>query len=284
MTLSAPDPGNPALPSEQDPRIGFTVPTTAVEGQERAGVLVLHGFTGSVYSVRDWALSLTPEYSVSAPALPGHDGSWEDLADTTWHDWYDAVARELDVLRERHERVVVAGLSMGGALALRLAETRPQDVDGVVVVNPALSLHNRAARAAGVVRRFVGSTPGIGNDVAKPGANEHAYERTPVAGVAQLNRLMAVTTRGLGRVEAPVLVLRSRQDHIVSDPSHERIMRGCSGPVETVILPRSYHVATLDHDAPTVNARTRGFVSAVASGICPITGTPLPQKAGGNRD
>lgn len=266
--------------------VGRADETTGDGGEASVGVLVMHGFTGSVYSIRDWALSLSPDYTVTAPALPGHRTRWQDLATTSWGDWYDHVAEHLRSLQADHDRVVVAGLSMGGALALRLAECFGHDdgerpVDGVVVVNPGLSTRNPAAPAAKVIRHVMASAPGIGSDIAKAGAEEHAYPRTPVAGVAQLNELMRVTTKELGNITAPVLILRSRHDHVVSDAAHERIMARSSGPVETVILPRSFHVATLDHDAPVVNARTRSFVAAIAAGRCPITGTalaPIPRE------
>lgn len=268
------------LPSEEHPRVAFErVADPADPTVPSAGVLVMHGFTGAVFSVRDWALSLTPQHAVAVPALPGHtdddDAGWQQLGATTWQDWYDHAAAHVRNLAERHDRVVVAGLSMGGALALRLAQTLPDVVAGVVVVNPALSLHNRAARGARVAQRVLKTTAGIGSDIAKSGVNEYAYPRTPLAGVAQLNDLMKITTKDLGRITAPVLLLRARQDHVVSDAAHERIMRGCSGPVETVVLPRSFHVTTLDHEAEVVNARTRAFVDAVADGRCPITGLPL---------
>ncbi|MDO5618469.1 alpha/beta hydrolase [Kocuria sp.] len=273
-------PSGVVLPSEEDPRVAFRIPGT---GPQSVGVVVIHGFTGSVYSVRDWALSFTPEHSVVVPALPGHrEPGWEALGASTWKDWYRHVHALVSDLAQSHTRVVVAGFSMGGALALRLAETMPEVVDGVVLVNPALSLHNRAAPAAFVLRHAVTSTGAVGSDVAKAGVDEYAYDRTPVAGVAQLNQLMKRTSRHLGQVRAPVLVLRSRQDHVVSDSSHERIMAACSGPVETIMLPDSYHVATLDHDAPVVQARSRAFVDLIGQGKCPITGKPLDATRGGS--
>lgn len=277
---------HPDLPTEADPRVAFTMTaarsahSTSGSGDSPApqpvGVLVIHGFTGSVYSVRDWALNFIPEHSVVVPALPGHESTWEDLSTTTWQQWYTHVADLLAELASSHERVVVAGFSMGGALALRLAEAMPEVVDGVVVVNPALSLHNRAARAASVLHHVVKSTRAVGSDVAKAGMDEHAYGRTPTAGVAQLNQLMRLTRNKLTEITVPVLVLRSRQDHVVSKASHELIMQRCRGPVETVVLPRSYHVATLDHEAEVVLNRSRLFVDSIAQGRCPVTAAALP--------
>ena len=120
------------------------------EGGE-VGVLLCHGFTGSPQSLRPWAEYLAEHgLTVSLPLLPGHGTRWEDLQITGWQDWYAEVDRELRALRERCAQVFVFGLSMGGALALRLAAKHGDAVSGVVVVNPANKVHGLAgARPAG---------------------------------------------------------------------------------------------------------------------------------------
>src|SRR5579859_1859428 len=88
----------------------------------RVGVLLCHGFTGSPQSLRPWARHLAEAgFRVSLPLLPGHGTRWKDLQSTTWQDWYAEVDKALRVLREDCDSVFVAGLSMGGGLALRLA-------------------------------------------------------------------------------------------------------------------------------------------------------------------
>ncbi|NED80030.1 alpha/beta fold hydrolase, partial [Streptomyces sp. SID11233] len=83
---------------------------------------------------------------------PGHGTRWQDLQVTGWEDWYAEVDRAFAELRERCATVFVAGLSMGGALALRLAERRGDAVAGLVLVNPALKVHGLAAHALPVAR------------------------------------------------------------------------------------------------------------------------------------
>ncbi|MBD4563462.1 alpha/beta fold hydrolase, partial [Xanthomonas citri pv. citri] len=68
--------------------------------------------------------------------LPGHGTRWEDLAATGADEIRAAVRAVVDLELARHGRVVMAGISMGGALALDAAAHRP--VAGVLVVNPAL--------------------------------------------------------------------------------------------------------------------------------------------------
>ena len=103
------------------------------------GVLVLHGFTGSPRSMRPWAEHLAEAgFTVDLPRLPGHGTTWKDMQVTRWDDWYAEADRSLTALRERCATTFVVGLSMGGSLSLRLAEKRPDDVAGLVLVNPAV--------------------------------------------------------------------------------------------------------------------------------------------------
>ncbi|MFI7493217.1 alpha/beta hydrolase [Kocuria sp. M4R2S49] len=248
-----------------------------------AGVLVLHGFTGVPFSVRPWGRALHEAGAdVVGPVLPGHGTRWEDLAAVRWEQWRDHAAQQVQELRARHDVVVVCGLSMGGALALHLAAILP--VDGVVALNPALSLVSRTARLAPALHRAVPSVPGVGDDISLPGVTEHAYPRTPVAGVAELGRFMARTRRMLPAVTAPVLVLRSQHDHVVSDASHFHVLRRVGGDVELVRLSQSFHVATLDREADVVSARSVRFLDDLLAGRNPVTARPLrPGLRGGRR-
>src|SRR5689334_3418170 len=96
---------------------------------------------------------------------------------STWQDWYAAIDEALTRLRERCSTVVVAGLSMGGCLALRLAQQRPADVAGLVLVNPSVTVEDPRLRLLPVLRRLTGSFPGIASDIKKEGSVELAYDR-----------------------------------------------------------------------------------------------------------
>src|SRR6476646_5499568 len=103
------------------------------------GAVLCHGLTGMPGSLRAWGEQLAGAgLTVRVPRLPGHGTRWQDANRTTWQDWYAELERAFDEVRSRCERVFVMGLSMGGTLALRLAQQRGDDVAGVVVVNPSL--------------------------------------------------------------------------------------------------------------------------------------------------
>jgi carboxylesterase len=236
----------------------------AAEGGE-VGVVLSHGFTGSTQSLRPWAEHLAGAgLTVRLPRLPGHGTRWQDLNDTRWPDWYGEVERSFDDLRGRCRQVFGMGLSMGGTLVTRLAEQRPAEVAGLVLVNPSLGSERKDVKyALPLLHRVVPSLAGIGSDIRKPGMTELAYGRTPLRAMHSLSRLWPLVVADLGRVTAPVLLYRSRVDHVV-EPMSGRLLRegAASTEVTEVILEDSYHVATLDHDAPTIFAGSLEFVRA----------------------
>ncbi|MBT3149752.1 alpha/beta fold hydrolase [Streptomyces sp. CHD11] len=237
------------------------------EGGETA-VLLCHGFTGSPQSLRPWAEHLAARgLTVSLPLLPGHGTRWQDLGVTGWQDWYAQVDRELRLLRERSERLFVAGLSMGGALALRLAARHGDAVSGVMVVNPANKMHGVAAHALPVLRHLVPTTKGIASDIAKPGSTEIGYEKVPLHAAHSLRNFFRLVDGELPQVTQPLLLMRSPQDHVVPPADSARILgRVSSTDVTEVLLEQSYHVATLDHDAERILEESTAFIGRLAPG------------------
>ncbi len=233
------------------------------------GVLLCHGFTGSPQSLRPWAQHLAARgLTVSLPLLPGHGTRWEDMQLTGWQDWYAEVDRELRSLRERCTRVFVAGLSMGGALALRLAAKHGPDVAGVVVVNPANKVHGLAAYTLPVSRHFVRTAPGIASDIAKEHSVEIGYDRVPLHAAHSLRNFFRLVDGELPQVTQPMLLLRSAEDHVVPAADSARILsRVSSTDVTEIVLEQSYHVATLDHDADRIFEESLAFIGRLAPSV-----------------
>jgi carboxylesterase len=162
--------------------------------------------------------------------------------------------------------VFLAGLSMGGGLALLLAARRGVEVGGVAAVNP--SVHSRDPRmlALPVLRHVVPSLGAIGSDIAMPDVLEGAYERTPLHAAWSLTKLWEEIQRELPRVDQPLLLYRSRIDHTVGPSSLKIIQQRASSTDVTVVnLERSYHVATLDYDADLIFDGSSAFFHRLAS-------------------
>jgi carboxylesterase len=228
------------------------------------GVLLVHGFTGCPQSLRPWAEHLAAAgLTVRLPRLPGHGTRWQDLNRTVWQDWFGEVERAFDELRARCSAVFCMGLSMGGTLALRLAETRPDEPAGLVLVNPSVLTLRREAKLLPLLRLLVPSVRAVGNDIKRPDRQELAYDRTPVRAAASLSALWKLVRADLAQVRAPLLLAVSAEDHVVEPLNAETVWNGvCSASKRRLDLPNSYHVATLDNDARTLFEASLDFVRA----------------------
>lgn len=230
------------------------------------GVLLCHGFTGTPQSLRPWGEALAAAgLTVALPRLPGHGTTLEEANLTHWEDWYAELDRALTLLGERCDEVFVMGLSMGGTLAIRLAEEHGADVAGLVLVNPSLLTKRPDRFVLPLVRWLLPSVPGIASDIKKPGMTELAYGRVPVKAAYQLSRLWVTTRTDLAKVTQPILVFRSSEDHVVEPDSCVMLLAKVSSTdFREVVLEDSYHVATLDNDAETIVAGSLDFVRRLA--------------------
>lgn len=234
-------------------------------GDGEVGVLLVHGFTGCPLALRPLAERLVEAgYRVELPRLPGHGTRWQDLQQARARDWTREVQAAFDNLAHRTRAQVAVGLSFGGGLVLHLAQARPDALAGIVLINPwvdRLARESPLAPALPLLQWLVPAVPGVGNDIAKPGADERPYNKVPLKALVSARRLLAEVRDRLGEVRTPLLVLTSRQDHIVSTADSERILREvASERVEHVWLERSYHVATLDYDGDEIVERVLAFI------------------------
>ncbi|MFD8479601.1 alpha/beta hydrolase [Kitasatospora sp. NPDC059673] len=230
------------------------------------GVLLVHGFTGSPQSMRPWAEHLADAgLTVSVPLLPGHGTRWQDLQPTRWEDWYATAEAALTELADRCEQTFVFALSMGSALALKLAEKHGDRISGLVLVNPSVRADNPATVLLPVLRHLLPSLPGIASDIARPDTAEVAYDRIPLHAAWSLARLWKSVQAGMPAVTQPVLLLHSPQDHVVSPSNSAMVLaRISSTDVTELLLDRSFHVATLDHDAGLIFGASLDFVRRLA--------------------
>jgi len=233
------------------------------------GVVVAHGFTGSPYSMRPWAEHLAAAgYSVRLPRLPGHGTTWQDCNTRTWQEWYATVEAAYEELAAHCQIVFAAGLSMGGTLATRLAERVGDRLGGLVVVNPSYATTRFDAKFAPLAKYFLKSQKGIGSDIKDQSVpSEGGYDRTPVVAFTELQKLWKLVVPNLPKITAPVLMFRSLTDHVVEPLSAKLLHAGARNTtVREVLLPNSYHVATLDHDKQTIFDGSVEFIESIVSG------------------
>ena len=248
-------------------------PWSAV-GRGRHGddaVIVVHGFAGNPIGTRPLGQHLAARgYSVEVPLLPGHGTSHHDLARTRYADWYGAVDRLVDHLAPRCRRIAVIGHSMGGTIALDLAARRAADIAAVVVINPSVRVPpGLLPQLSGLLqylvpfvpRQLAGMPP---NDIARDGVEEGSYALVPARAarslLVELDRIRA----GLLDVTAPLLVVRSLEDHTVAPRNAREVLElAGSRDLRQLVCHHSYHVPQLDEDGPLVAATISTFLDEV---------------------
>ena len=270
---------NPALSQE----------SLFVEGGP-VGFLLVHSLGGSPAELRHVATSLTREgYTVCCPLLAGHGGTREQLAATSWSEWYAGLEEAHDQLRARCQFIIVGGLSAGGVMTLRLAAQRPADVHAITLFSPTLwpdgwaipwrmrlmklILHKWVANLFflkerepfGIkderMRRFL-----LGALEHQPGGKDRLsgyYGGT----IQEFRWMVQAVKSGLSAIKQPTLLIHPREDDRSSLNNSMQLASKLSGIVDLVVLNDCYHVCTLDRQRDLVVERTLVFADRVAGHV-----------------
>jgi carboxylesterase len=237
-------------------------------GTTSVGVLVIHGFTGNPSSMRGIAEAMAElGHHVEMPRLPGHGTTVEEMVTTRWSDWTDEVRAAHGRLSARVDEIVVVGLSMGGSLTLWSGFELTKIV-GLVAVNPAAT--PQADEVLAMIQEMVDDgteiAPAIGGDIADPDVRESSYDGAPLRPLLSFMREgLAPMTNRYAELTMPLLLITSRQDHVVEPANSEHLAASYGGEVEHVWLERSYHVATQDYDRADIERMTGEFVARVTA-------------------
>ncbi|MDR0528360.1 MAG: alpha/beta fold hydrolase [Zoogloeaceae bacterium] len=264
--------------------------TPPILSSGRAGVLLIHGLTGTPSEMRFVARGLMAEgFETECVRLAGHCGSEADLLATGWRDWFASVEEAAEVLRQRVDHLFVAGLSMGAVLAIKYAIEHPEKTSGLGLygatffydgwsvprywtsLTPLLAFFVRLGFGRNLV--FMESEPyGVKNErlrriiagkMLAGDARAAGLPGNPWPSLEQFFRLSRDVQKNLHRVRAPALALHAREDDVASLKNVFLIQRSLGAPVETVILANSYHMITVDQEKTVVVARSADFFRRV---------------------
>ena len=241
-------------------------------GRRLSGVLILHGFTANLDSVRELFGPLGQTgLEVSAPLLRGHgQESPEHLRGVTWQDWLEDAEQAMNALAGNDGRVIVIGHSMGALLALHLAARHPELIDSLVLATPPIRLVSPLAPGgplhflSGLVSMLVDRwdlTPCFA-DLHNAIIPEN-YRWAPTRSIISLFDLVTATLPVMRDVCAPVLVIHGRSESIVMPESADLVMQAISTPPgekSVVWLEKSDHQVFCDCERHRAVGAVREFV------------------------
>lgn len=232
-----------------------------LNGSPEQAILFLHGLTASPSEVYPTALYLNQHfgYTVSGPLLPGHGSHPRFLNRTTWQDWYMAAWQELSFLLANFEKVWVAGLSMGGLLALHAAR-RIQGLQGAITINapvyPRGSLLIPVSSLVKFVCPYHKKSPGW-NDLARQG--RYTYSVMPTGAFDSMMSLRNTIRREARDISIPVLIIQASQDEVVWPKSGSYLAKTIPRSL-LVRLERSQHIATMGVEMYKIGQAIDDFV------------------------
>lgn len=232
-----------------------------------SAILLIHGFTGSPAHVRIIGDTVhAAGFSTEGILLPGHCTTLEDMAKSTGAQWLDACREAYLRMTKKYRRVAVGGLSLGGVLALLLAEEF--DPACVVLFAAAMKYKNAVNNLSPVAKHLVKTLPWRERPYSPEEflyAYDIGYAGTPVAKVEDMTRLQKRAREGLSGVTCPVLAFQSHLDGSVHHTAPELIMRGVTSRVKEISwVDRSPHVLTLGPDREYVCGRVIDFLRRYA--------------------
>lgn len=210
----------PFDPAMADAELGWVAPSRIASsprcpaGRPRGIAILVHGLSDTAFAMRDLAVSLSNLcFESRVLLLPGHGTRPADLMVVDHEDWLDHVEAAVLQAGRENEVVVIAGFSLGAALAVTVAAEWPGQVDAVIGLSPAYRIESpllaRQARWIAAFRPWLRSGP----------REEFArYEAMPTRGIASTSavlRAMDASVRRQAGLQMPWLVVQSEDDEVV---------------------------------------------------------------------
>ncbi len=230
------------------------------------GVLLIHGFTGSVAETRPMGEYLAARnLTVRCPLLPGHGTSPEALTRIAWQEWTGEVEAEFRALGKDCDRVFVGGLSLGALLTLWLGSQHPE-IDGLIPMAPAIEVQNRLMPLSLGLRHVLTYNPmgPIGDaDLGDPAAQDRiwCYDQLPLWGAAEVYLLMRQVRQGLPTIRQPILIFQGRRDQQVTERAAQLVHDGVSSEDKTLVwLEHSGHNLLVDGEREAVWAQSYEWI------------------------
>lgn len=255
-----------------------------VKASRDKGVLLIHGLSGTPLEMKYLAKKLFRRgFTVHVPQLAGHGVDQAALLKTTWRDWYASVETAYRELAAEVRHVYVAGICVGGGLAVALAAH--ERVEGVGVYSMTFIYDGwnmtRWVRSAPLLAlvanlpylrslRFEEPYPyGLKDErirarVADAADNtlDGALSHLSLGSLYQMHWFGRYVSKVAPKVVAPTLLLHAREDDMSSPNNAFKLRNRLGGAVDLRFLDDCYHMIHVDRSRDLVADMTADFFGA----------------------
>ncbi|MDQ6824934.1 MAG: alpha/beta fold hydrolase [Candidatus Eremiobacteraeota bacterium] len=230
-----------------------------------SGVLLMHGFSGSCFEVRELGALLKREgYGVLAPVLAGHGTHPDDLSAINSTDFFSMAEDVYRQARSRYAKLYIVGQSMGGTLGLHLAAHHP--VDGIVTIAAPVYMAIPIERGIPLAHRWSPWRNVVSNFSAWRG-EVVGYRTTPTSSLLVFLEVLEYVRKELPAVRAPLLALHSTRDETVPASNADYIVSHVSSDIRrSRVYPAGRHLMTVPPQLAIIAPDVLGFLRELESG------------------
>lgn len=219
------------------------------KGTNERAVLLLHGYTGAPSEMRLLGEYLNNKgFTVKCVLLPGHGTTPEDLNETTTDDWYAEAERACCELLSSHSKVMVAGLSMGGLLTIRIASQLP--IDRAAILAAPIYLQDKRVPLFPILKYFIKYLPKQKRNYHEAAKYNVAYDKMPTKPIGSiLQMIKTAKAEYIPKIEIPCLIMQSRIEHTVAPKSAQYIYDNIKSKIKKLVwFEHCGHILTLDNE------------------------------------
>ena len=189
----------------------------------KRAVLLLHAFTGNTADVRMLGRFLQNKgYTCHAPLYKGHGVPPEELLHTGPEDWWQDVLSGYQLLKdEGHEKIAVAGLSLGGVFSLKMGYTA--NVKGIVPMCAPTSFQGEDRLFKGVVHYAKQYKQLEGKSKEQIEKEMASFQSSSMETLNNLEQLNMEVRENLNKIKVPIFVVQARHDELIDPESANEI-------------------------------------------------------------
>lgn len=211
-------------------------------------VLMIHGFPTVPYMYNYSSQRLFEAgYDVYAPLIPTFGANIKEFEKTNFTQWFEFISDYYENLRKQYKFIAVLGISMGGAMTLKIGEVysnTPLSPDALVSLSAPIAYNNIRygiyssyaayfARTIGLFTPSIGASYIDGHDAPDDGNEDWVgYGGLFIKQGLSLSKAFDKIRKDLTKIKVPMFVMHDRNDKTVSFKNLAVICKFCGDNIK----------------------------------------------------